>query len=733
MSATTQQDTLRAIRNRRIADGVKAVATGWRTVEHGVGPLLDLALRLWIARVFFVSAVLKLANWDNALYLAANEYPVSWLDPVAAAILGVAVEFLGAILLASGLAARFAAVALAGLTLVIQFSYRELDLNLLWTALLGWIAVHGAGRLSLDALLGRGLADSALPLAGPVTRSLAQVTRVVAPWYRLFMRLWFAAALVLGAGAAATSPLFPIASAAALTNGGSIALALFLALGLGTRYAALAVLLLALGLRGMGAGEEFACWVAGLGLLATHGAGRISLDALLRRMLVERVPELRGESSLDLERLPRVVIVGAGFGGLNCAAGLARAPVSVTLIDRRNYHLFQPLLYQVATAALSPGDIATPIRGLFRDHPNVRVLLGEVSGVDTEHQAVLIGDKRVPYDHLVLATGATHSYFGRDDWAPYAPGLKRVEDATEIRGRLLSAFEQAEASDDAAEREALLTILVVGGGPTGVELAGAIAELARYGMEKEFRRFDPAQARVVLIQAGPRLLPTFPEALSEETRRSLAALGVVVRLDSRVETIDADGVTVSGERIAARTVLWAAGVVASAASRWLQADADNAGRVKVREDLSVPGLNNVFVVGDTAAARAWNGNPVPGLAPAAKQGGRYVADVIAARVGGRRVPPPFVYRHLGSLATIGRKRAVADFGFFRARGALAWWFWGAVHVAFLVDLRSRISVVLDWFWAYLTLRSGTRLITGAQAAPTQEHIAPQQLKRAAVS
>jgi NADH dehydrogenase/putative oxidoreductase len=360
------------------------------------------------------------------------------------------------------------------------------------------------------------------------------------------------------------------------------------------------------------------------------------------------------------------------------------------------------------------------------------VLLGEVTGVDSVRQEVLLQDRRLPYDYLVLATGAAHAYFGRDEWAPYAPGLKRVEDATEIRRRLLSAFERAEATDDAQERASLLTFLIVGGGPTGVELAGAIAELARFGMEKEFRRFDPASARILLVQAAPRLLPTFPAPLSEVTRTSLAKLGVEILLDSRVEMIDDGGVTVNGRRIPSRTVLWAAGVMASPAARWLGAEADGAGRAKVGPDLSVPGLSNVFVVGDTALANAWKGGPVPGLAPAAKQGGAYVAQLIRARVEGRKEPAPFVYRHVGSLATIGRKAAVVDFGFMTLRGTVAWWFWGAMHVGFLIGLRNRVSVMFDWLWAYLTFSGGTRLITGGPVA-AQESFARPELRRVAVS
>jgi NADH dehydrogenase/putative oxidoreductase len=388
----------------------------------------------------------------------------------------------------------------------------------------------------------------------------------------------------------------------------------------------------------------------------------------------------------------------------------------VTLIDRTNFHLFQPLLYQVATAALSPGDIATPVRPLFRDSLDTRVLLGTVSGVNTRSQTVAVDRVDIPYDFLVLATGATHSYFGKDQWAAFAPGLKRVEDALEIRRRILTAFERAEASADRTERTALLTFLIVGGGPTGVELAGAIAELARFGMDKEFRSFDPADARVILVQSAPRLLPAFPESLAVVARRALEKLGVEVQTGSRVEVIDADGVTVNGKRILAKTVLWAAGVTASPAAQWLGVAADNAGRIKVSADLSVPGLVNVYAIGDTAASEAWRGQAVPGLAPAAKQGGAYVARQIRAKLQARPPPPAFAYRHLGSLATIGRKAAVADFGFVKLWGAPAWWLWGIVHVGFLLGVRNRVATMVNWFWAYLTFRGAIRLITGGGAS-----------------
>ena len=682
-----------------------------RFLEQGAGPVVDLVIRLGLAQVFFVSAVLKLANWDNALYLSAHEYPVSWMDPVTAAWLGVTVEFAGAVLLAAGLATRPAALALGVLALVIQFNYSALDTHLFWAAICAWYAVRGAGPLSLDRLIARGLSDSAIPLGAGAVSLAAIVDARGAPIIQLALRLWLAAALLAAAlGSDDASLWLPLRSAGGFGEWALLG-ALFVP-GLATRLAALLLMGFAGGLAMAGAGPDTPfLWGAALALLALHGPGWWSLDALIERTLKRRFPELGGRPAFSLDGLPRVVIVGAGFGGLACAVKLAHARVAVSLIDRHNYHLFQPLLYQVATAALSPGDIATPVRGLFREHFNIRVLLGQVTGVDPKRQEVVMDGQRLPYDHLVLATGAAHSYFGRDDWGPYAPGLKRVEDATEVRRRLLTAFERAEACDDPGERQALLTFLIVGGGPTGVELAGAIAELARFGMEKEFRNFDPASARILLVQAGPRLLPTFPDALSAETRGSLEKLGVEILLNSRVEAIDDAGVLVSGERIPSRTVLWAAGVIASPAARWLGAEADNAGRVKVGNDLSVPGLPNVFVIGDTAACNAWNGHPVPGLAPAAKQGGAYVAKVIRARVEGRAHPGPFVYHHLGSLATIGRKSAVVDFGFIKLSGAPAWWLWGAVHIGFLIGLRNRVSVMFDWFWAYLTYRTGTRLIT----------------------
>ena len=473
--------------------------------------------------------------------------------------------------------------------------------------------------------------------------------------------------------------------------------------------------------------------LAALGVLAITGNRLASADvrpywALLLVVALTRAAGRLGDwlghlpAGVVPSSLPHVVVVGGGFGGISAVRGLRGAPCRTTLIDRRNYHLFQPLLYQVATASLSPGDIATPIRGMLRRHENARVLLGEVTDIAVEEKAVVLDRGRIPYDYLVIATGARHSYFGRDEWAPFAPGLKSVEDATAMRARLLRAFEEAENAENEAERAAWLTFVIVGGGPTGVELAGAIAELAAHGLEGEFRVIDPAAARILLVEAAPRLLATFPEPLSREARLTLERLGVEVRAGHRVEAIAADHVVVSGEILPARTVFWAAGVMASPAARWLGVSADRAGRVPVEPDLSVPGLNGVFAVGDTASSRGWHGQPVPGLAPAAKQGGAYVARVIRARLTGAPQPEPFRYRHLGSLATIGRQAAVADFGLVRLRGAIAWWLWGAVHVGFLVGGRNRMIVMLDWLWAYLTFRRGTGLITeaggGAPAAET---------------
>jgi NADH dehydrogenase len=410
------------------------------------------------------------------------------------------------------------------------------------------------------------------------------------------------------------------------------------------------------------------------------------------------------------ESVPHVVILGAGFAGLTAAKALAKARCRITLIDRRNYHLFQPLLYQVATAALSPADIATPIRSILRKQRNAAVLMGRVQGIDRQKRVVTVDQDEIAYDQLIVATGARHGYFGHDDWEAVAPGLKKIDDATQIRRRLLLAFEQAESTSDLNLRKALLTFVVIGGGPTGVELAGAIAELARQALVDDFRKIDPSQARILLVEAGPRLLAAFPNSLSQAAAEALTRLGVEVLLGQAVTNCSDDGVLLGDTKVPSRSVIWAAGVAASPAARWLGCEKDRAGRVIVGPDLSLPGTPEIFVIGDTASV-ASDGKPVPGLAPAAKQMGAYVAKVLRARFNGKMPPPAFRYRHLGSLATIGRQEAVADFGWLRLRGRLAWFLWGIVHVAFLIGVRSRVQVALQWLWAYATYQRGARLIT----------------------
>lgn len=410
-------------------------------------------------------------------------------------------------------------------------------------------------------------------------------------------------------------------------------------------------------------------------------------------------------------RIPRVAILGAGFGGLEAAKALRDAPVLVTLVDRQNHHCFQPLLYQVATAALSPADIAWPIRAILRKQANARAIMASVTGVDRERGLVLTDRVVVPYDYLVIATGATHSYFGHDEWAEAAPGLKRIEDATRIRSRILCAFERAELTDDERERRRLMTFVVIGGGPTGVEMAGAIAEIARKTLRADFRRIDPALSRILLLEAGPRILSALSEDLSAYATRALRALGVEVRTGALVTGCDASGVAIGKDKIAAGTLIWAAGVVASPAAQWLGARHDRAGRVEVDPDLSVPGAPNIFVIGDAARVVDAHGRPVPGLAPAAKQMGRYVGRLIARRVEGEGVSAPFCYRHYGDLATIGRKAAVVRIGRWRLTGFVGWLFWSVAHIYFLIGARNRLLVAVTWLWGYVTFQRGARLIT----------------------
>ena len=698
-----------------------------------LSPLLDVLTRLWLAEGFLVTDVMQhMLPGGQAIVRDHLPPSASLLAGLAATGFGIFIQTICPVLLAAGLFTRFAALALLLQVLALQLPGHA-QLAPYSVALLGWIVVLGPGPLSLDGMFRPGMGAAALPLVGLVSRGLAGLTKRIGPAYALLLRLWIAAgaaAIALG-GVKGLSNMLPASMAtsvamawlpqmsgmaAGLAPWALLTLAALLALGLLTR--AVALLLIVLIPTGMLSWGGHFGWITLLnlpllGLPLLYGAGAISLDHAIAVAFRRRFPPFEALSAAAVARLPQVIILGGGFGGVAAARGLRYAACQVTLLDQHNYHLFQPLLYQVATAWLSPADIATPLREMFRAQANVRVLLGEVTGVDPALRQIALGETRLAYDFLIIATGARHSYFGHDDWAPAAPGLKGIDDALDIRRRLLLAFEAAERSQDEAERRAWLTFIIVGAGPTGVELAGAIAELARHGLRREFRTFDPATARIVLVQSGDRVLPTFPPSLSAAAKRSLAALGVEVLTSRKVKAVDASGADVGGEWIAARTVVWAAGVAASPSAAWLGVKADPVGRIQVGPDLRVPGRPEIFVIGDTAACNAWRGMPAPGLAPAAKQGGAYAARVIRAALAGRPALPPFRYRHYGSLATIGRQAAVADFGRIRVRGAPAWWLWGTAHIAFLIGVRNRIAVLVTWLWAYLTLRRGSRLITGS--------------------
>ncbi|MGO9950548.1 MAG: FAD-dependent oxidoreductase [Steroidobacteraceae bacterium] len=698
---------------------VRSLANFWNSLAQRLAwPYLELIIRLWVAKLFFFFGVQQLMHWTAALQIVDVENPFPQLAPIISACLITGANLICAMLLVLGFMTRYASLPLLILAAITQFRFEPFDTQLFWMALFGWYVIHGAGPISLDHLLRRGLADSAIPLIPGAIRFSKWLKSYGTPWYLSGLRLWLGAALLIASAdarlslGASSERWLPLDVAMRLPMVAALVGGIALILGVGTRYAAL---LLLLGLFGSSVVDprltDSIYLLMLLAILVVHGGGVLAIDALAKRWH-SRLFSVPSSSELASRNWPRVVIVGAGFGGLRCAQALKGANVAVTLIDRNNFHLFQPLLYQVATAALSPGDIAMATRQIFRDAPATRLLLSTVTGIDTKKRLVLTERREIPYDYLVLATGATHSYFGKDEWARYAPGLKHVEDALEVRRRILTAFERAEESVNETEKAALLTFLIVGGGPTGVELAGAIAELARFGLNQDFRTFDPANARIILVQAGARLLPSFPVRLSGIAQRALEKLGVEIRLASRVDHIDEQGVGLDGERIEARTVLWAAGVAASPAATWLKAPSDRAGRILVGEDLRVPGMTNVFAVGDTVTSNAWNGQPVPGLAPAAKQGGAYVAKQIRALVDACAPIPAFRYRHLGSLATIGRKAAVADFGAFNLWGAPAWWLWGVVHLGFMLGVRNRIATLLNWFWSYLKFGGGIRLITG---------------------
>ncbi len=423
---------------------------------------------------------------------------------------------------------------------------------------------------------------------------------------------------------------------------------------------------------------------------------------------------------------PRIIIVGGGFGGLAAAKALRKTPAEVILIDRANHHLFQPLLYQVATAVLTPSQIATPIRSILRNHKNVTVIMGEVTGVDKERKQVLVSDadrQAVPvaYDYLILASGATHSYFGHNEFEEFAPGMKSVADAVASRNRILQAFEQAEAEEDPIRHRDLLTFILIGAGPTGVEMAGALAVLVRSSLKSEFRRINPASARIMLVDMAPRVLPAFSEDLSEAAKRRLEKLGVEVRLGHSVDRIDADGIVVAGERIPSKTVIWTAGVAPSPAGKWLKVETDRAGRVRVQNDATVPGHPEIFVVGDTASFEE-KGKPLAGVAQVAMQQGRYAGKVLHARITGRTPPGPFSYFDKGTMAVVGKGFAVLQSHKVRVSGFGAWLAWAAVHLQFLATSSLRLTVFLQWVWTYFTGQRGSRLIVN--------HHGPQPAKAA---
>jgi NADH:ubiquinone reductase (H+-translocating) len=428
---------------------------------------------------------------------------------------------------------------------------------------------------------------------------------------------------------------------------------------------------------------------------------------------------------------PTIIVVGAGFGGLAATKALRKTPAQVTLIDRANHHLFQPLLYQVATSVLTPGQIGTPIRGILRNQKNTTVILGEVTGVDKDRRCVFVSDadrENVPiaYDYLVLATGVTHSYFGHNEFEKFAPGLKTLGDAVAIRHKILHAFEQAEAEEDPSRHRDLLTFILVGAGPTGVEMAGALAVLVRSTLKREFRRIDPASARIVLVDMAPRVLPPFSENLSKAAKERLEKLGVEVRLGHSVEQIDADGIVVVGERIYSKTVIWTAGVAPSAAGKWLNAETDRAGRVRIQSDLTVPGHPEIFVIGDTASLEE-NGKPLPGVAQVAMQQGRYAGKLIHSRIAGDPAPEPFSYFDKGSMAVVGKGFAVLQSGKVHASGFGAWLAWAAVHLQFLATSSLRVSVFLQWVWTYVTAQRGSRLIIEPHGSVSGKPIADRAI------
>jgi len=666
-----------------------AAVRGWIAAIGGVAqPALLLAARIWLSQAIFVHQIMMMMRVEGFIG-----------DPSVAATL---VRSVAPLLLATGLATRPVALLLV---LGVGLDMSATHLASPQVTLLIWLVIGGAGPLSLDFLLRGGLARAPAWVLRMGSRLYAWSDALGEVALPFGTRLYLAVAIAGGAGFAIWR--LPFTGELVTAPWWMLMLCWALLVGVGTRLVALLLCVLALPVTLPGLPPDHFETTMLLLLLAARGAGWLSVDGAAAAWVASHL-RMRDRTA---EAVPHVVVVGGGFGGIAAVRALRWTPCRITLIDRRNHHLFQPLLYQVATAALSPADIALPIRSVLRDQRNVAVRLGEAAGVDQATREVILHEERIPFDYLVLATGAQHSYFGRDDWAVHAPGLKSIEDATAMRSRMLLAFEQAEGQRDPARREAWLTFVVVGGGPTGVELAGALAELARTGLEHEYRSIDPATARVVLVQSAPRVLPGFSPELSVHAEQSLRDLGVEVRTGAKVTRIDHEGVEIDGERVAARTAFWAAGVAASPAATWLGQTGDRAGRVVVDSNLAVPGIAGVYAIGDTAASNGWAGAAVPGLASAAKQQGQYVARVIQADIKGQPTPGAFRYQHFGNLATIGRLAAVVELARLRLWGAPAWWLWGLAHVLLLAGGRNRATVVLNWLWAYLTYRHGIRLIT----------------------
>jgi NADH dehydrogenase FAD-containing subunit/uncharacterized membrane protein YphA (DoxX/SURF4 family) len=684
-------------------------------------PFVDLLLRLWLFQIFFYSAIIKISNWNEALYLSQYEYPISWINYITAAYLGVTIELLGSIFLLLGLMTRFWALSLLILSLVIHLEYQALDNNIFLVIFFAWYFIIGANKFSLDNLFHDGVKFSPLPFVKIIDQLFVKLKLVFGPIYFVLLRCFLALSLNLLAEDPLSFSLnledflqyknqYPLIGEGVISFSTTFLIPLLLILGFGFR----AIILLLIGLLLAGHLEmnsNFGYWFILLAILFLFGAGKISIDQIIAVKLQKHFVILKNKLLQSLGSIPHVVIVGAGFGGVAAAKSLKNTNCKITLIDRNNYHLFQPLLYQVATAGLSPSDIAVPIRGLFREQENIKILMQEVCDIDSDKRLVLTKESSLTYDYLVLATGAKHSYFGKDEWSKFASGLKTIEDATKIRKKILLAFEQAESSEDPIKKASLLTFIIIGGGPTGVELAGAIAELVHHGMKGEFSNINFDEVKIYLVQSPSHLLPNFNQKLSIFTKKSLEALGVTVLTDSRVQNVDEKSVQIADENISASNIFWAAGVEASPAAKWLKVVTGRSGHLEVDNNLKVKGFDNIFAIGDVSHSKSWNGNLMPGLAPAAKQSGSYVAKYISSLICGKKPQKDFKYLHMGSLATIGRKTAVMDLSFLTLKGSIAWWLWGVIHIFFLADMRNRISVTTEWMWSYLTLKRSTRLIT----------------------